>query len=177
MAKCCNKCGCVKPLQEFVKRADSKSGYGPCCKKCHANDVKERRARGTYTDEGAKQRSKDWYEKNRAHVIARADAWRKNNPERFAEISRARFHRRRARIAGNGGSFSPEQIKELHSKQRGKCAVCSSCLIEYQIDHIYPVATGGGSDIENIQLLCPPCNRAKAAKHPIDFMQERGMLL
>lgn len=36
---------------------------------------------------------------------------------------------------------------------------------------------GGANDKSNIQLLCPHCNLSKGAKHPVDFMQERGMLL
>lgn len=33
--KKCRKCLVVKPLDEFVKRADRKSGYGSRCKECH----------------------------------------------------------------------------------------------------------------------------------------------
>ena len=32
-------------------------------------------------------------------------------------------------------------------------------------------------DKANLQLLCPTCNTKKSAKHPIDFMQSRGLLL
>jgi hypothetical protein len=28
-----------------------------------------------------------------------------------------------------------------------------------------------------LQLLCRPCNLSKSARDPIEFMQERGMLL
>jgi 5-methylcytosine-specific restriction endonuclease McrA len=40
-----------------------------------------------------------------------------------------------------------------------------------------PLKAGGTNDILNIQLLCKPCNLSKGAKHPIDFMQQRGFLL
>lgn len=45
------------------------------------------------------------------------------------------------------------------------------------MDHIMPLALGGTNTDDNIQLLCPTCNRSKHAKHPVDFMQQRGFLL
>ena len=48
---------------------------------------------------------------------------------------------------------------------------CTKCGIEK------PLALGGSNDKANLQLLCPTCNAKKSAKHPIDFMQSRGLLL
>jgi hypothetical protein len=44
---------------------------------------------------------------------------------------------------------------------------CGFCGTEHdlQIDHIFPVALGGKSDDDNLQVLCGPCNRAKGARH------------
>lgn len=39
-----------------------------------------------------------------------------------------------------------------------------------------PIARGGSNTDDNVQLLCPACNLKKSAKHPVDFMQERGFL-
>ena len=40
------------------------------------------------------------------------------------------------------------------------------------------VAELGGKNIDsNVQLLRSECNYKKAAKHPIDYMQSKGMLL
>lgn len=43
------------------------------------------------------------------------------------------------------------------------CQHCTSRK-ELQIDHIKPIALGGLSDDDNLQVLCGPCNRAKGAR-------------
>jgi 5-methylcytosine-specific restriction endonuclease McrA len=44
----------------------------------------------------------------------------------------------------------------------GKCVRCVSNE-RLEFDHIIPVSEGGSNTERNIQLLCEPCNRAKAA--------------
>lgn len=46
-----------------------------------------------------------------------------------------------------------------------RCKTCGS-TDELQIDHIVPVARGGTGDIDNLQVLCRPCNASKGAKLP-----------
>lgn len=68
---------------------------------------------------------------------------------KFARISRKAISsaRRRAIIARDGS----------------KCVACSS-TDRLEVDHIIPVAFGGGDENENLQTLCLPCNRAKGPK-------------
>jgi len=40
-----------------------------------------------------------------------------------------------------------------------------------------PLALGGANADDNIQLLRSTCNQQKHAKHPVDFMQQKGFLL
>jgi 5-methylcytosine-specific restriction endonuclease McrA len=40
-----------------------------------------------------------------------------------------------------------------------------------------PIIRGGSNDRGNIELLCPKCNQAKAAKLPHEFAQENGRLI
>ena len=91
-----------------------------------------------------------------------------------------RLHARRARLKGAGGFFTADQVDALYATQKGRCAE-PSCRIKldgkFHRDHIMPVTLGGAGGIENIQLLCQPCNNRKRAKHPIAWAQENGRLL
>ena len=94
------------------------------------------------------------------------------------EAMKIKKHKRRARLLA-GGALSRDIVERLKALQRGMCAGCGCNLSKsgQHIDHIVPLAKGGANTDDNVQLLCPPCNLAKNAKHPIDWAQENGRLL
>ena len=47
-------------------------------------------------------------------------------------------------------------------RDRGRCRECGSGF-DLQYDHVIPLALGGATSVENLQLLCGDCNRAKGA--------------
>lgn len=73
--------------------------------------------------------------------------------------------RRRIRAA-RAGSATPEQIAALWGSQHGLCALCAQAMLAgcYHVDHIVPLARGGSSRIENLQLLHARCNLRKGAR-------------
>lgn len=57
----------------------------------------------------------------------------------------------------------PNQVKKLvWERDAGRCVECESDF-GLQYDHIIPVAMGGADTVENLQLLCAPCNQTKGA--------------
>lgn len=117
------------------------------------------------------ERQKEYRSQNPALVKARKDSWRKRNPEK----ARAYVLNRRSKV-GAGGSLSAGEIKAIVARQRGRCAACGE-KAKLEMDHIMPLALGGGGDAGNFQGLCKPCNIRKHAKHPIDFNRSLGLLL
>jgi 5-methylcytosine-specific restriction endonuclease McrA len=46
--------------------------------------------------------------------------------------------------------------------QGGSCAECQVAIRgPYEIDHKVAVALGGSNDEDNLQIVCPDCNRRK----------------
>ena len=134
-----------------------------------------------------KARNAAWYsansEKARADNLARyaanpekakalALAWAKNHPEE------KRIHRQNRRTRKAGDRLSPGLVEKLFKLQRGLCACCGKPLGDnYHLDHRMPLALGGKNVDDNMQLLTQRCNNQKGAKHPVEFMQSRGLLL
>ena len=57
----------------------------------------------------------------------------------------------------------PDEVKALvWERDDGRCVRCGA-EHDLQFDHVIPVAKGGGVNVENIQVLCGDCNRAKSA--------------
>lgn len=82
----------------------------------------------------------------------------------------ARVERAQAAVAMGGaprppsprGSI-PDDVKQfVWNRDGGRCRHCGA-VHELQFDHVIPVAMGGSSAPENLQVLCGPCNRSKAA--------------
>lgn len=63
--------------------------------------------------------------------------------------------------------------RAVWSRDKGRCVQCSATE-EIEYDHILAVAHGGENSVENIQLLCRPCNRQKGPKAYEDRRQSNG---
>lgn len=120
-----------------------------------------------------------WVKANYEKVKEKTRAREAANPERARNRARIKAHNYRARKRENGGELSTRLAERLFALQKGKCACgCKQPLgDDYHLDHILPLALGGTNTDDNIQLLRATCNKRKSAKHPIDFMQQKGFLL
>jgi hypothetical protein len=56
----------------------------------------------------------------------------------------------------------PREIKQaVWKRDGGSCVECGS-RFDIQYDHILPFSLGGATTVENLQILCANCNRAKS---------------
>jgi hypothetical protein len=57
----------------------------------------------------------------------------------------------------------PQDVKiQVAVRDQGRCRQCGSAQ-ELHYDHVIPWSRGGANTVNNIQLLCGPCNRRKGA--------------
>jgi hypothetical protein len=116
----------------------------------------------------------EWKQANADKIKDTNAKWKAENKDAVKTYSR----NRRARKANVGGVLSVDLSERLKKLQRNRCACCGKPLgRSFHMDHIIPIARGGSNTDDNMQLLHDKCNLQKGAKHPVDFMQERGFLL
>jgi hypothetical protein len=56
----------------------------------------------------------------------------------------------------------PSDVRRaVFERDGGRCVECGATF-DLQYDHVLPVALGGATTVENLQLLCADCNRRKS---------------
>ena len=128
--------------------------------KCRENDRKWAAA----NPEKVRERNRKWRAANPEKASEENRKWKAANPEKCCAAS----HKRRCRIAGNGGIHTAEQFKALCAHFGNRC-VCCGRLRKLAADHVISLkmsATlmlplGFLNDIDNLQPLCQGCNSKK----------------
>lgn len=117
-----------------------------------------------------------YHKANAEAICEKSRIWRQKNPERFKEQLRTwqtnhpgykciAWHRRRARIKDNGGTFTLAERNAMEIAQAGRCAYCKR-FITLTIDHIIPIDQRGRHEAANICLACADCNNNKHNRTP-----------
>jgi HNH endonuclease len=81
---------------------------------------------------------------DRAHMLLNVDEGREQRPR------------------GQRQAIPREVRQAVFERDGGQCAECGS-KFDLQYDHLLPVALGGATTVDNLQLLCGECNRTKGA--------------
>ena len=149
------------------------------CLKCHSERRKRLYRQDNTTD-------KEYRKKNRAKYRDWDSAWREKNREKVNELSRIwtnnNKHKKKASDRLNKSSrknaegyFDGDDVLALKIAQNNKCANCHTDVsVEYEVDHILPIKRGGTNWPNNLQILCPKCNRRKQAQHPAVWDWKNG---
>jgi 5-methylcytosine-specific restriction endonuclease McrA len=144
--------------------------------KSRTKEREKRLAKYAANPEFYREKSRLNYHANKASAADRNRRWRAENPDAVRAIKLNRRARLRAAGQPAHGSLSAADIAFIVARQKGRCASCGG-KAKLEMDHILPLALGGGGDRTNFQGLCRPCNLSKHARHPIDFNRSRGLLL
>ena len=172
-----NKWGQCRPCRAKWRAENPEKRKTYDTKYCAANPEKVKAIHAKWyakNSEGEKGRAAKRYAVNSEKIKIRSAKWRKANLKSSCVCQ----HNYRARKQANGGKLSKGLSKALYARQKGRCACCKKLLGDnYHLDHIVPLALGGANEDWNIQLLTATCNLNKGAKHPIDYMRSKGLLL
>ena len=118
------------------------------------------------------EQEKQYRQQNHARYQQWWREWDKANPEKV----RVKHHKRRARLLGNGGAFTADELSERFEAQEGRCYYCGRLLYasfdrDIHVDHKTPLARGGSNEISNIALACSACNFSKGAKTEEEYLK------
>lgn len=175
-ARMCMACRTWQPLDCFHVASHKIGGIDNSCKDCKAirnadyrreNADTLRRASALYYANNKALHSakyKEWRKHNKAYTQTYMRRWVNNNRDKI----RANCARRRARVLGNGGSYTAAQWQAMVQWFGGICLCCGSTG-PLAADHVIPVSKGGTSWISNIQPLCKSCNSSKQHRHSTDY--------
>lgn len=120
------------------------------------------------------KRAMEYYYRNLEKSREHTREYRKRRPA----WNRLQKYKRRMRC-GSGQVDKEHLNKEFEVlvrnklKQQGyKCIYCGVDIKEtYSIDHIVPLSKGGTNEIDNIDLVCKPCNTRKGTRDKEHFMK------
>lgn len=114
-----------------------------------------------------------WEETN--YVKHRAAANVANAKYKQAHPEKRREHDLKRRAVKRGATVGTVDLDRLWLEQDGRCGLCEKPLdrdlewphpLSPSVDHIVPLALGGGHEQSNLQWACLVCNVRKGAKMP-----------
>lgn len=119
---------------------------------------------------------RQWCENNRERRRKSNRDYRANNAEKVTAADHAKRQRRRA-----ADDRSPPSKAELLKRDGPACFYCGTPFTgpeDRHLDHVVPIAKGGGNDPRNCVLACASCNISKHARDLHEWLalrQRRGL--
>jgi len=146
--KRCSRCKQVLPTGDFYSDKKSKDGLSSRCKECVKENVRIHRNDPEY----------------RKKQIAWNNKWR-FRPENRQTVLDIRIRSQRKIYQGlkRAGFVTKEVRQKILKRDNHLCLSCGNDG-NLTIDHITPIALGGTTHADNLQVLCRSCNAKKQQK-------------
>ena len=118
--------------------------------------------------EGARQRRMAWHHRNR-----------ERQTKKMRDYTARRFFWNREMHLRQSGRATARELAGLWRRQRGRCALTGRRLdrANAHLDHIVPLARGGGDGVGNLRWLCHEANLAKRALSDAQFVALCGAVM
>lgn len=115
----------------------------------------------------------NWRNKNKDQITVYNSQYLKENLSRIVTRNR----NKRAKYRNSEGSHTLQDILDLLISQNNLCNGCQSDLVKFDVDHIIPLSRGGSNSPNNLQILCPHCNRSKNDKTMEEWLEHKDKIL
>lgn len=171
--KTCTRCRAEKEESEFYK--SKRFGLTHWCKTCFREAHREQRElEPDRLSQINREKAKRWYYAHHEEAKAKLRI-KQATPEAREYLNRwkrtptgrvhvARYNARRREFTKNDRKLSRADVENLLDIQNNLCMGCHRPFtkeLPYTLDHIVPVSKGGVLRVDNVQLLCQPCNSRK----------------
>ena len=167
----CKKCGVDKPIEQFKKNKNCKTGYEYTCKECtqkrqkkweHENITRHRENQSRWRSENLeqyKEKKSEWYLRNKDKGCEQAKKFAKDNPD----WKRSATAKRRAqKLKAIPSWANMKSIREIYRQAKKQGLV---------VDHVIPLQGKlvCGLHVENnLQLLTASENSVKHNKYTVN---------
>lgn len=146
----CKSCSHKRRMKKFWASERGKNWQQKYAKSEKGRAVRLQAVHRYLSTEKGKQKRKEYVKSERGKQVQREHCKRHywSDPE---------YHRMKALSRIHG--VEVDLLKQI--KERDK--ICQRCLTDKNLtfDHIVPVSKGGKATLENLQILCNPCNASK----------------
>ena len=183
----CSVCKEEKPLDEYHKNKNYKTGYSVTCKPCavkraHKWQVENKER----VNEGVRKNYRLHYERYRANHNERQKRWleKPENTQKMREASRAwalahpeskRLSENKRRAAKQGNGIFLISKRDLARLLASSCHNCGS-QNNITLDHVIPISRGGRHSVGNLQPLCGSCNSSKNNRTITEWKHSKNLL-
>ena len=128
--------------------------------------AKERRRSGIPRRQRRERYAKDHEYRRKVLAYHHNEAFRSRSNKRRRERYAIDADYRLTRTSNRKPWFlTPDEILAQLARQKMKCGICGKRITgRFHLDHILPIAKGGSSTTDNMQITHPRCNLRKNAK-------------